>query len=52
MFVTLKFRERKSDGGINGSRRIVIRNGSATVATNPIASVANPNGSRHSRCWL
>ena len=38
MFVTVKFRERKSSSGTSGSRDRAIRNGNAIVATTPAPS--------------
>ncbi len=50
MFVTVKFRERNSSGGINGFALRVMRIGSAIVATAPMPSITKPSGSFHSRC--
>src|SRR6266511_3794816 len=51
MFVTVKFRDRKSEGGISGCSRLRMRGVRAIVATAPRARATYADASRHWRCW-
>ena len=51
MFVTVKFRERNSDGGTSGFGRLRMSGTSASVATAPAASEIQAMGSAHARSW-